>query len=74
MPRESISMSDLELRDFLDRQSWMLLVTLDASGAAAGIVLLLWARIRIPGFDQRMELTGSTPSARGDDTHGGTAE
>ncbi len=34
MPRESISMSDAELRSFLDRQSWMLLVTLDASGAA----------------------------------------
>jgi hypothetical protein len=35
MPRESISMSDLELRAFLDRQSWMLLVTLDASGATS---------------------------------------
>ena len=35
MQRESISMSNAELRSFLDRQSWMLLVTLDASGAAA---------------------------------------
>ena len=35
MPRESISMSDAELRSFLDRQSWMLLVTLDTSGAAS---------------------------------------
>ena len=34
MPRERISMSDTELRAFLDKQSWMLLVTLDASGAA----------------------------------------
>ena len=33
MPRESISMSDAELTAFLDQQSWMLLVTLDLSGA-----------------------------------------
>jgi predicted pyridoxine 5'-phosphate oxidase superfamily flavin-nucleotide-binding protein len=33
MARERISMSDGELREFLDQQSWMLLVTLDAGGA-----------------------------------------
>jgi hypothetical protein len=35
VPRERISMSDADLRAFLGKQSWMLLVTLDRSGAPA---------------------------------------
>ncbi len=49
-------------------------VALDALGAGAGIVLLLWARIQLPWFGRRIGLIAPTEAAPAAGTHRGTAE
>lgn len=49
-------------------------VALDSAGAAAGIVLLLLARIQLPWFDRRIGLIGATKAEPAEGTQRGTAE